>query len=231
MKTVNFSLTKTNSDHVIEGVFTEFKSGAKSIVLSEKLSISTPLSFDLEKSEPIENIGNFIAAFVQSHAMDTFDYVVIDDDETEILHSDYHKNKMKETLKTVYKSGHIVIENIDQEIETADGNIVYLSELMEMAKFTDIDVPMDGKYSKNPVINAIFSDNFAPYDVDRKFVKGLNNLLGAYEAYMKKENKDTQWFVLCSIKRKEVNPVSEAPEKLPSYRLALKVKMSHFSET
>jgi hypothetical protein len=189
------------------------------------------LSFELDTSEPVQNIGNFIAAFVQSKAMDMFDYVVIDDDKTVILHSDYQSNKAKESLKTVYKSGHIVIENIDQEIEAADGGTISLSELMEMGKFTEVDVPIDGKYCKNPVINAIFSDNFVSADVNRKFVKALNNLLGSYESYMKKENKDTQWFVLCYIKSKEVNPVSEPPEKMSSYRMAIKVKMSHFSET
>ena len=109
----------------------------------------------------IKNVNNFIASIIaRLDKEEYFDSVEVNGVDTKII-----RNKIE--TKTVYVVGEY--ENkigLDSDlIETTDhlGNKVTVK-----VPSTPVEVPVDGKYTRDPILNKVLSDNFMPVNYDRR---------------------------------------------------------------
>jgi len=224
MKFTSFLVKKDNNEKGIEGVFIQFNNGNARITFEELLhSESYDVIFELQQKGHIQNIGNFIASFVQRIAPDYYHNITIDGKNTKIL----NKNDINaKRTRIIYRANGYDFENTEQTVIDINGNEVLLNDLIAFEK---IEIPKNYNYTKNTVLNNILVHNNVPFDVDRKFISVLSSSI--YEIFdeMKKRGTNSIIVSLSKHAKKEFTVYKNYPEKKMKTHLYLEVKYSHFN--
>jgi len=87
------------------------------------------------------------------------------------------KAKLEKANTLVYKLDNgvtITEETLNSSIEDINGNKIKFANVV---KVTPVYIPSNGKYTKSDVLNRILSYNAIPYDIDRSFIRSLQNVL------------------------------------------------------
>jgi hypothetical protein len=171
---LSFFIVNRLNKSEIEGVLTQFENNTGSIFFSQ--DIAGKKSHDINVNKQIKDPLIFIASFVQDKEADKYSQVVLKDEIIDIFTKaqalSFSESKLN--LKTLYKVNDVVFEDINQTFNTINGEIK-LVDLFDIKDITKVKVPVDGVYSKNSFINKILKHNSIPYDINRKFVKVLND--------------------------------------------------------
>jgi len=222
MKVINFEVKKANQRKGVKGVLVQFDTGEGQITFEHMLDSATEKSYTISPNGEIQSPGNFIASFVHRIAPDTYRNVKIDGKNTKILHS---YDVEEEKTRTVYRAGNYDFSDIDQTVTDMHGDKVTLRELLS---FKEIQVPVDYEYTNNKVLNRILSDNNAPYDIDRNFIRVLNASMYLIRNAMVARNEKELIIGISRHGKKGFAIKKEFPKSIPSSNLYLKVKLAHF---
>lgn len=160
----------TENDKVIQGFYnTDNK--------KNELIFATPVFgkkvHDIQDGK-IKKPQNLIAAFLAASAEtgEKFKTVTVGNRKVDVEYPD-HDAIFESEHETFYiVNGQYL--NGEQLIDVATPNGIIQMTLKEFG-FQELIVPKNFKYTKNPIINEILKQAFAPYDIDRKKVKMISD--------------------------------------------------------
>jgi hypothetical protein len=170
MQSFNFSLTNAKSTVINQGTLFTAKLKSK-IVFSEH--INETFSLDLDAIN-INDKANFVASIVRRLDKDNvYTQVLFNDskDSVNVIREEKNANTMAVYVKKDKGNGFIAIAEPNIKIPTLNDGIVTISA--EDMGFKKVIVPIDFKYVKNPVLNALYKDAVVPFDYNTALSKTI----------------------------------------------------------
>jgi hypothetical protein len=187
MKSHNFSAkSKTNSltgvlitsDDVNKIYFDTDVSGFENIEIKEK---------------KIKDIGNFVGSLIRRFDVnEVFDSVIFNKNEYEIIREGI---KPSDEKMNVYVKGdikdqdHLVFP--EQNITLFATNNHSYKFLLEDLGLKLVTVPVDFKYNRDPILNAILEYNVMPFDYDRSINEKILKIIKKARSELIGKNKDS----------------------------------------
>jgi hypothetical protein len=182
---ISFSANTSTSSIFGTLVFTD-----ESNIIQLSSRIGEQNTITLNKQE-ISHAGNFIASVIRriDKSEEFISVTLLDTNETTEILRDEPKLKTTRLYKKTPKDGSPEIITSEGLIKISDiNNNEHFLDITDMG-FEPIDVPLDFKYTKNPLLNALYKKALLPYDYDKR----MNTVIPKTIAKLKKSANGERW--------------------------------------
>lgn len=181
--TTVIQFTATGSKE-ITGVFMQLPSGLATITLNGKVGNTEPLH-QLRETKKIKDVGNFVASFIKRiDDKQVFNSIKVGDDTFPII---------REVISTesFYVIGEHLFE-INAVASFTDKNGITVDIPVSSVAERKVELPIDGKYSKNEEINRFLYKKAIDFEDGKKMVVYLQKAIGeASKKFKSMGNKRT----------------------------------------